>query len=467
MKSLFKLYLASVIIAVYATGLSAQEQWLVDSLPSEWTYQSDYSSTMPSEDKWWEEFEDPVLTSLIKKGEENSYDLSAAFHRIQMAKQNWDMAKAAYYPTVGVSAGWSKTQDSGFADNMPTAPDISSSFTLGLNFAWEIDLFGKIKSQTKAQKSQYNATKAQYVAAMVALSSNIALAYFNYREAQCRIAVAKGQINSQIRIKAITEARYEAGLASKLDVAQALTVLYSTEATLPSLESKKVAALNSLAMLVGVYPDKIESQLEEMKDLPIAFRIVKMGVPAQLLRRRPDILEAESQLALYAAQIGIAKKDFLPVLAITGSIGTEAHDAKDMFKHDSYTYSIAPQLSWTIFEGMARNKKLAYAREQMQAGIDNYNLTVMNAVIETETCFNSYNAQLRQISLVRQVLKESKEAFSLAFDRYKRGLSAFNDVMNAQIIVLQYENRLLETRASALEALIRVYAAVAGAPENY
>ena len=220
-------------------------------------------------------------------------------------------------------------------------------------------------------------------------------------------------------------------------------------------------------MLIGEYPDKIREELDPVTDLPIAFRVVKMGVPAELLRRRPDILEAESQLALYAAQIGIAKKDFLPTLALTGSIGTSAHNIGDLFKSNSFTYSIAPQLSWTIFEGMSRTRKLAYAKEQMQAGIDNYNLTVMNAVIETETAFNTYDSNLKQITLVRKVLAESKEAFTLALDRYKRGLSAFNDVMNAQISVLQYENQLLETRASALESLVKVYASVAGAPEYY
>lgn len=469
MKDNFTVHIAFAFLCLSAIAGSAQssEKYLVDSIPAEWSYQTEYSSTMPSDDKWWLDFEDPILTSLIRQGEQNSFDLSQAMRRINMAKRNWEIAQSAYYPTIGISAGWTKSQDSGMTGPVNTSPGRADFFSLGLNFSWEIDLFGKVYSQSKAQKANYNATKAEYTSAMVSLSANIATAYFNYRAAQCRIEVAKRQINSQERIRAITEARYEAGLASKLDVTQALTVLYSTQASLPSLESLETSALNSIAMLIGVYPDKIRPQLEKVQDLPIAFRIIKMGVPAELLRRRPDILEAESQLALYAAQIGIAKKDFLPSLTLTGAIGTSAHNAKDLFKKDSYTYSIAPQLSWTIFEGFARNKKLAYAKEQMLAGIDNYNLTVMNAVIETETAFNTYNANLKQITLDRKVLQESKEAFSLALDRYKRGLSAFNDVMDAQISVLQYENQLLETRASALQSLVKVYTAVAGAPEGY
>ncbi len=468
MKVLWKSALAIALGASSNLFIQAQNtELLQDSIPHTWEYQSKYSTTMPSDDKWWQEFDDPILTKLIRDGEKNSFDLSQAYHRIQMAKKNWDMAKSAYYPTIGISAGWTKSRDSGMESAESFKPVPGSFFNLGLNFSWEIDVFGRVYSQAKGQKAAYNATKAEYTSAMVSLSANIAIAYFNYRAAQSRIEVAKRQINSQERIKAITEARYEAGLASKLDVAQALTVLYSTQASLPSLENLKVSALNSLAMLIGCYPDKIREELEPVIDLPIAFRIVKMGVPAELLRRRPDILEAESQLALYAAQIGIAKKDFLPTLALTGSIGTSAHNITDLFKSDSYSYSIAPQISWTIFEGMSRKHKLTYAKEQMEAGIDNYNLTVMNAVIETETAFNTYDSNLKQILLQRKVLAESKEAFSLALDRYKRGLSAFNDVMNAQISVLTNENSLLETRAGALESLVKVYAAVAGAPEYY
>ena len=339
-------------------------------------------------------------------------------------------------------------------------------FSLGLNFSWEIDVFGRVREQSKEGKANYNASRAEYSAAMISLCSNIATAYFNYRLAQGRIDVAQRQITSQERISKITEARYETGLASKLDVAQSLTVLYSTQATLPSLINMRVAALNSIALLTGCYPDSIVKELDDSADLPNPFRLVKIGVPADLLRRRPDILQSEYELAAYAAQAGIAKKDFLPTLSLNGSVGTAAHNIGDLFSKNSFTYSIAPQLSWTIFEGLARNHRVAAAKEQMLAGIDNYNLTVMNAVIETENALSSYDASLRQISLYKKVLAESQEAFTLAIDRYKRGLSSFTDVMNAQISMLDYENTLLETRAAALTSLVKVYAAVAGNPQE-
>lgn len=454
--------------AILPTLSSAAERddYLRDSIPQAWNYESPQTTTLPSEDGWWTTFNDPELSALIKRGEQNSFDLSAALHRIEMARQNWELSKAAYYPTLGISASWSKEQQSGMTSS-PVGKAIGLDyFSLGLNFSWEIDIFGKVREQSKEGKANYNISRAEYSAAMISLCSNIATAYFNYRLAQGRVDVAKIQIQSQERICKITEARYDAGLASKLDVAQARTVLYSTQASLPSLENMQTSALNSIALLVGCYPDEIRSELSAKVDLPNAFHTVNMGVPADLLRRRPDVLEAEYQLAAYAAEVGVAKKDFLPTLSLTGSVGTSAHKFNDLFSKNSFTYSVAPQLSWTIFEGLARNRRVASAKEQMLAGIDNYNLTVMNAVIETENALSAYDTSLRQIALYRKVLAESQESFTLAVDRYKRGLSAFTDVMNAQISLLDYENTLLETRASALSSLVKVYAAVAGRPFN-
>lgn len=439
---------------------------VTDSVPSEWRYVSDHYTTLPSEDSWWKGFDDPVLNSLIELGEKNSFNISMAAHRIEMARQTMSVTAASYSPVIGLSAGWDTDRASG-ALTVPSLPgNTTSYFNLGLNFSWEIDLFGRIREQSKSDKAQYNATKAEYSAAMISLCSNIAQAYINLRLAQARIEVAKQQITTQERICAITKARYETGLASKLDVSQSLTVLYNTQSTLPGLENQETSAINSIALLVGVYPDKISDQLRQPSTQLNPFRMVRIGVPSELIRRRPDILQAEYELAGYAAQAGIAKKDFLPTLTLNGAIGTSAHKIDDLFTKNSLTYSVAPTLSWTVFEGMARSHRVASAKEQMLAGIDNYNLTVMSAVIETEDALGSYDTALRQIELIKKVRDESEEAFSLAVDRYKRGLSAFTDVMNALVSLLDTENSLIQTRASALSSLIKVYAAVAGNPET-
>lgn len=436
---------------------------LPDSIKASWSYESTRLVTSPGDDKWWEGFNDPVLTDLIRRGETNSLDLRQALRRIEVARQGMLESKSAYYPTLGISAGWTKDWSSGRINEDAASGD--HYFSLGLNFSWEIDLFGRVREQVNKNKAAMHVTKAEYSAAMISLASNIATAYINLRLAQGRIGLAQRQIEGQEAIVAIAEARFDAGLSSKLDVAQARTVLYSTRATLPEIENMERSAVRNLALLIGCYPDSLNYLLKDKGKLPNPFRMVDIGVPTDLLRRRPDIKAAEYKLAEAAASVGIAKNDFLPVLTLNGSFGTSSRKISDLFKHDSYTYTIAPTLSWTIFEGMARNHRLAAAKEDMEAGIENYNQTVLSAFIETENAIGLYDSYLREIMLMQNVCTQTDEAFTLALDRYKRGLSAFYDVMNSQLNVLQYRNTLLQTQASAFVALIKVYAAVAGAPE--
>ncbi len=184
--------------------------------------------------------------------------------------------------------------------------------------------------------------------------------------------------------------------------------------------------------------------------------------PAGLLRRRPDIAQAELELAQSAAEIGIAKKDFLPTLAIEGAVGTSAHNLKDLFKNNSYTYSIAPTLSWTLFDGLSRKYALATAREQMQAAIDNYNLVVANAFQETDNALAGYHFAIIYLENVERILTADTEALKLAMDRYKNSLSPMLDVVTAQLNTLTTEQEQIAARGQALTSLINLYEALGG-----
>lgn len=440
-------------------------KWLKDSVPEGWTLERQFTRNLPSEDDWWKGFDDPVLNSLMEKGEKNSFDLAAAMKRMEIARIQWESAKAAYFPTLGISAGWNKQRSSG--DTSPLGSSMTVDFlSLGLNFNWEIDVFGRVAANRKEGKAEYEASKADYDAAMVSLCASIAKAYSNLRMVQAEIEVAIGQIHSQEQIVAMTTTRHDVGLVSKLDVSQAESVLYSTQATLPSLEALEKSAIASIATLVGCYPDEIRPMLETTAPQPNPFRMIDAGVPLDLLRRRPDIVAAEYRLAASAAAVGVAKKDFLPILSLSGSIATEAHRPKDLFTKKSLSYSIAPQLSWTVFDGLARNYKVASAKQQLLEGIDNYNQTVMTAVTETQDAIDTYSAALRQIEMTRKVVEKYKETYDLSVDRYKNGLTPFSDVVTAQLNLLQYMNSLVQTRASALNSLIEIYQALGGSPFN-
>ena len=327
---------------------------------------------------------------------------------------------------------------------------------------WEIDLFGKITARTRQEKASFKASRAQYAAMAVSITSKIASAYMRLRTLQGEKAVLQEHISSQKRVVEITEARFEAGISSMLDVAQAKTTYLSTEASITTLNTDIATAINTIGVLTGMFPEQIHAMLDTPRELPDFHQIVAVGVPMELLRRRPDVVEAEYALAADAAALGIAKKDFLPTLSIAGSIGTQAHDAGDLFSDRSFTYSIAPTLSWTVFDGMARKAAVVSAREQMQVGIDNYNLTLLTAVQEVDNAMSQYVNSLHYIDLIEQVVEQAQKSFELSIDLYKKGLSSFINVSDAQIARLQYADELVSARGAALSALINLYQALGG-----
>ena len=455
---------ALALLLAGATGvISAQDRshdatHLRQPMPERWTFSQEVTQTLPSDDPWWKTFDDATLDSLISMGIDNNYNVSQALHRREIARLAIRQAQSGYYPTLGVSAGYTRSHSGREID--------TNAFTAGATLNWEVDVFGRITSQVKSKRAAYNASRAEYVATMVSITSDIATYYINYLVLRNEIAVTREHIQSQKRVVEIAEARHEAGLVSKLDVAQAKTVLYSTQATLPALQAKATQTLNALATLLGVYASDIAPMIKDDAKLPSYQQILPVGIPANLLRRRPDIAEAEAQMAQDAAAIGIAKKDFLPVLSLSGSVGWGGDKVNGMFDSDHFTYSIAPTLSWTIFDGFSRKYALAQAKEQMMTSIDAYNLTVMTAYTEVENAMTSYNAAVESYDLDNAVFQQSHEAFELAMDQYKEGLAAFTNVVNAQIDWLNCANSLVEARGDALIALIDLYKALGGSPNE-
>ena len=445
-------------------GDDGSGQYLQSAMPEAWQeYDSNRFDPAGSVDRqWWRQFDDSLLDSLIDLGVQRNYDLSVASRRMQVAKNTLGASKGQWLPTVGINAGWQRSQTSGRTTpaDMPAA---RGSFWSGsVDMSWEIDVFGKIASQVKESGARFRATRDQWAAAMLSLEAQIADTYFHLRSLQAQMEVARTHSSSQLAVVKITEARFESGLASKLDVAQAKRVYYSTIASIPQLGSSIKASINALAVLVGEYPEALQPVLETPKALPQYIQLVGTGMPMNLLDRRPDIKAAREQIAASAASVGIAKKEFLPSLRLDGSIGTQAHDGGDLFTSNSFTWSVAPTLSWTIFDGLSRKYNLASAKEQLQIDIDNYNLVVLTAVEETDNALNAYTSDLKCISSLEEVVRQSEEAMRLSLDLYKLDLSAFTNVVDAQLTYLESENSVIEAKYNALSALISIYKALGG-----
>ncbi len=453
-----------LILCAAAARVSAAEPAYVDmadSVPDRWQYISENMQTLPVDDRWWQSLGDPTLDSLIALGVERNFNVLAAIHRIEASRQAIRQARAGYYPTIGVSGGWIKSRTSG--DLTGTGyPSTVDYWSAGASVSWEIDVFGRVKAKAAKAKAEYRASRAEYAATMVTLCSEIARNYAALRTSQMQLAVAQAHIESQDSVLHIAEARFEAELASKLDVEQASTIYYSTIATIPSIEASINSSINAIATLIGEYPERVAARLLVPAPLPDYRQIVAVGMPLELIRRRPDVIEAEANMAVAAQNIGVAKKDFLPTLTLDGSVGTSAHAAKDLFSNRSFTYSIAPTLSWTVFDGFARKAALASAREEMKASVDAYNLAVLTAVQEADNAMSSYTSAVREAELLEDVLIHAQRSFELSLELYRSGLSSFTNLADAQISFLQYADNLAAARGNALTALVALYEALGG-----
>lgn len=346
------LIIAILLLPVCMPATDARTPGLDRPMPEQWTYSETFGQSLPSQDRWWTSLDDAVLDSLISMGEDANYNLAIACRRMDAASRQMAVARAAYYPQIGLNAGYSRSHQVRVSAN---------HWEAGATVNWEIDLFGKITSQVRQKKAQYRASRADWVGAMVSMAAGIADTYVQLRVWEAELQVAREQTKAQDSIAQLVTARYESGLGAKPQVDQAMALLYTTRATIPTLVSSISSAKSSLALLVGRYPAEIEPLLESGAGLPQYLQPVSAGIPSELLRRRPDIVAAEQTLAAAAASVGIAKKDFLPTLSLQGSVGVGAARPGDMFTRDGFTYSVAPTLSWTLFDGMARSASVAAA----------------------------------------------------------------------------------------------------------
>lgn len=461
-KALILLTIASIGTAfeVYAGDT---EDYLDNRLADSWQQYAEagQSSELP-DIRWWKQFGDPMLDSLIEVGLQRNYDVSMATRRIQIAKNAVSSARSAYYPNFSLGIGYENERSSGLLYGSKGSASITSYFSGSVDMSWEIDLFGKVRANVKAQKAALGVSKATRAGVLVSLAAQIATTYIDLRVSQSQIQVANEHAASQMKALKIAQARFDTGLASKLDVDQAYTVYYNTISMLPSLENEVHQDINAIAVLLAENPSALQAELSKPAPLPSYIQIVSAGVPADLLRRRPDVVEAELQIAEYAAQLGIAKKDYLPTLSLEGSIGVAAHRPGDLFKNAAFEYTIAPTLSWTIFDGLSRKYAVASARENMKVAIDNYNLTVITAFQEADNALSTYFSDLKYIDTLDKLVASGRDYDMLSIDQYKNGLAPFINVADAQISYLGYENTLISARGQAIIALIDLYKAVGG-----
>ena len=445
---------------VSAVGQTAN-RYLKAPLPDEWEESGQvFQQTLPVDDYWWKSFRDTKLDSLIALAVDRNFSVAMAINRISAARANLWMERSNFFPSIGLNAGWTREETSGNISAAPQTTDYSSGASLSMS--WEVDVFGSIRKRVKAQKENFAASKEEYTGVMISMAAEVASAYINLREFQQQLEVVKKNVASQEKVLKITEVRYNTGLVAKLDVAQAKSVLYSTRASIPQLEAGINQYITTLAVLLGMYPQEIRPGLETVGTLPDYMEPIGVGMPVDLLLRRPDVRSAERNVNAQAALLGASKADWLPKVFLKGSFGYAARDLKDLVKSKSMTYEIAPALSWTIFSGGQLVNATRLAKAQLDETINQFNQTVLTAVQETDNAMNAYRNSIKQIVALREVRNQGVETLKLSLELYKQGLSPFQNVLDAQRSLLSYENQLVQAEGSSLLQLITLYKALGG-----
>ena len=454
---LFLMFLASIGAAAQSKG-----EYLDMPLPREWNDGEYFNQTLPPDDQWWRNFEDPVLDSLITAAASNNYTALRAMENIRKARAAWRTSQSGMMPSLDLSLGWQRNKVSGnIAQSMYTEA-WEGEFSTAVSMQWQADVFGTIYMRSKAQKMLFMATEEEYRAVMITLAANVATTYFSLRESLARMHVLRENVNSQREIMNIVISRYDTGLASKLDVAQSRSVYHSTLAQIPAMQATIDSYRNSMAVLLGMYPQELEGWLVECRTLPDYVEPIGVGIPAILVRRRPDIRAAEKQVEANAALLGATKRDWFPQLLVTGSIGFASGEMKSLFRSRSLTWEIAPAIKWNIFSGGERINATREARATLDASIASFNSTVLTAMQEVEDAMSQYKGSVEQIVSLREAVNQNIETLALSLELYKQGLTEYQNVLDAQRTLLTYQDYLVQAQGSSLIYLIELYEALGG-----
>ena len=452
-----------LFLTPFAGAVAQQGEVFIDSaLPEGWNNGDCFDQTMPPDDEWWLNFEDPVLDSLILYASENSYSVLVAMENIRKARAAWNIARGKMLPTFDMGMGWQRAKTSGNIASTMYTEAWEGQFNAALSMQWQADVFGSIYMRSKAQKMLFMATEEEFRAVMVTLVANVATTYFSLCQSVEQLKVLRENVKSQHEIMEIVISRYNSGLASKLDVAQSRSVYYSTMAEIPAMQATIDGYRNKMAVLLGIYPQDLAGWPGEECSLPSYMEPIGVGVPAMLLRRRPDIRVAEKQVEANAAQLGATRRDWFPEVLLTGSIGFSSGEMKHLFRSKSLTWEIAPTIKWNIFSGGERLNATREARAALDQSIISFNSTLLTAVQEVESAMSQYKSSVEQIVSLREAVNQNEETLTLSLELYKQGLTEYQNVLDAQRTLLTYQGYLVQAQGGSLIYLVQLYEALGG-----
>ena len=441
-------------------------------MPANWPSQSAagardegaHSATLAS---WWQSFNDPQLNQLIERALSDNRSIRQAVASVVEARARRGIVAAGFFPAIDGSASASRTDNDrdttpGLNENSSSFSTGGESYSAGIDAGWELDLFGGQRRSLESSTAQLVATEADLRDVLVTLLGDVALSYVDVRTTQARLAFAERNLASQREVLDIAGWRADAGLATTLDVEQARSSYAQTRAALPSLESALQAALNRLAVLTGQQPGALQSSLREPKPLPVVPLEFVSSVPADVVRRRPDIRAAERRVAAQTAQVGVATAALYPSLTLSGSVGVASSSGSDLLSDSLQTNRFGVGLNIPIFRGGALRQNINAQNALVDQAIASYEATVLGVFEEVENGLTQWvNEQTRRTALAESA-SSARIARELALAQYNAGLVDFQTVLTADRQLISTEDALAVSDGEVASNLIRLYKAFGG-----
>jgi len=418
---------------------------------------------------WWAVFNDPVLEKLIATAYAENLSLQVAGLRILEARAQLGISTGLKYPqsqSVGASYARSKSSENAPPfSSLPDTLDIDTStnfWSTSFDIAWEADIWGRFSRGVESAEANLAANMLNYDAVLVTLTGDVAITYTTIRTLEQRLAYLRENVAIQQRGLELAEIRFEFGATSELDVAQSRSLLRSTEAVIPLLQMQISMAKNILSLLLGMLPSTLEIILGDESSIPGASRNAAVGIPADLIRRRPDIRAAEMAAAAQLAGIGVAVADLYPQFVLAGSFGLAGESFSNQFESGGSSGFVTALVNWNIFnhDRIKNNVRIQDARFQQL--LVAYEIVVLNAAREVEDGLVGFLRSQEQVQYLEQAIVASQRSVELSLDQYEAGLVDYQRVLNSQASLLGQQDALADARGRIATSLVSTYRALGG-----
>jgi NodT family efflux transporter outer membrane factor (OMF) lipoprotein len=425
---------------------------------------------------WWHALRDPELDSLIERAISGNPDVIIALDRLQAARTFEAGIIGTVLPQAEAAVGAGRGTGNDLARGRAPPTQISAANTTGVEHInivggfdalWEVDIFGKYRREIEAARYDTQATLAARNSVLVSVIADVARAYVDLRGLQVRAAVLQASIDALRESLRIVSIRYERGITNELDVTLATRELATLEAQAAPLDAQVRAAEYTIAVLLGVYPEDMVKELGVTAMVPSVPGAVVVGLPVELLRRRPDVQQAERELAGATARIGIATANLFPSLFVSGSLGFQRQQAPGLATTGAHIWSLGAGAAWPLLDFGQLDAQVEIADLQTRALLVNYKKTIQGAVREVDTNTGRYAAQQVSLGKLETALLASQRAVTLANERYERGLTDFLNVVDAERQEYDIEEQYTAAEVAAVEDFIELYHSLGGGWENY